>query len=81
MKTVICLITAVVLTGVADAQQLFVGLEIGTTPALPTKSTDLAGFPEVTYTNHFKLDTSGAARARRDARTAGRRAGGGARGG
>ncbi len=63
MKTVICLITAVVLTGVADAQQLFVGLETGTVPALPTRSTDLAGFPDVTYKNHFKLDVSGAAAA------------------
>lgn len=38
--------------------QLFVGLE-GSAPQ--TRSTDLAGFPNVTWTNHFAFDVSGAA--------------------
>lgn len=42
-----------------SAQRLFVGLE--TSPSQPTKSTDLSGFPDVTWTNHFVLDVSGAA--------------------
>ncbi len=43
----------------AHAQRLFVGLE--TSPIQPTKSSDLSGFPSVTWTNHFNLDVSGAA--------------------
>ena len=46
--------------GVADAQRLFVGLE-GSAPV--TRSTDLAGFPDVVYENHFAFDVSGAAAA------------------
>jgi len=42
----------------ADAQYLFVGLE-GTSQA--TCSSDLVGFPEVTYRNHYTFDVSGAA--------------------
>lgn len=40
--------------------QLFAGLE-GSTPV--TKSTDLGGFPNVIWTDHFKFDVSGAAAA------------------
>jgi len=43
----------------AHAQRLFVGLE--GSPIQPTKSSDLSGFPEVTWTNHFSFDVSGAA--------------------
>ncbi len=41
-----------------QAQQLFVGLE-GSEPI--TRSTDLAGFPNVSYDNHYAFDVSGAA--------------------
>jgi hypothetical protein len=37
---------------------LFVGLE-GSAP--PTRSTDLSGFPDVTWDNHYSFDVSGAA--------------------
>lgn len=40
--------------------QLFVGLE-GSAP--PTRSSDLSGFPNVTWTTHFSFDVSGAAAA------------------
>ena len=43
----------------AHAQRLFVGLE--TTPIQWTKSSDLSGFPNVAWSNHFFLDVSGAA--------------------
>lgn len=43
----------------AHAQRLFVGLE--TSPLQWTKSSDLSGFPNVTWTNHFFFDVSGAA--------------------
>ncbi len=43
----------------ADAQRLFVGLE--SSPAPPTRSTDLAGFPDVTWEDHFTFEVSGAA--------------------
>lgn len=42
----------------AQAQRLFVGLE-GSSP--PTRSSDLNGFPNVTWTNHYAFDVSGAA--------------------
>jgi FlgD Ig-like domain len=42
----------------ASAQHLFIGLE-GSTPV--TRSSNLAGFPEVVYQNHFNFDVSGAA--------------------
>lgn len=38
--------------------ELFVGLEGST---LPTKSSDLSGFPNVTWSTHFAFDVSGAA--------------------
>jgi hypothetical protein len=44
--------------GAAHAQRLFVGLE-GSEPV--TRSTDLAGFPDVVYEDHFAFDVSGAA--------------------
>ncbi|MEZ4647777.1 MAG: FlgD immunoglobulin-like domain containing protein [Candidatus Eisenbacteria bacterium] len=44
----------------ASAQRLFVGLE-GSAP--PTKSSDLSGFPNVTWTTHASVDVSGAAAA------------------
>ena len=44
--------------GVARAQELFQGLEIA---GLPTRSTDLAGFPDVSYTDRFTFEVSGAA--------------------
>ena len=47
------------LASVAEAE-LFVGLEGST---LATKSTDLSGFPDVTWENHFAFDVSGAAAA------------------
>jgi len=48
----------IVLSGAPAFGQLFVGLE-GSAPA--TQSTDLSGFPNVVWTNHFKFDVSGAA--------------------
>ncbi len=50
---------AVLLAAMGSASgQLFVGLE-GSAP--PTRSTDLAGFPNVTWSDHFAFDVSGAA--------------------
>lgn len=53
---------SIVLLGAAPAAnaQLFVGLEGG---APVTRSSDLSGFPNVTWTNHFAFDVSGAAAA------------------
>ena len=59
MRTIIIL--ALLLGGLpacADAQRLFVGLE-GSAPV--TRSSDLAGFPDVVYQPHFAFDVSGAA--------------------
>lgn len=42
----------------ASAQRLFVGLEDG---SLATRSSNLAGFPIVTWTNHFAFEVNGAA--------------------
>jgi len=58
MKRAACLLCVMALVGTADAQRLFVGLE-GGQPV--TRSTDLQGFPNVTYTDHFAFDVSGAA--------------------
>jgi hypothetical protein len=46
------------LAATAQAQRLFVGLE---TAGLVTRSTLLAGFPNVTYTDRFTFEVSGAA--------------------
>ncbi|MBU0617429.1 MAG: hypothetical protein KKI02_06915 [Planctomycetes bacterium] len=59
MRSVICLLCVIGLASVAGAE-LFVGLE-GSSPA--TKSSDLSGFPDVTWDNHFAFDVSGAAAA------------------
>jgi len=48
----------VLLAAPAGAQLLFVGLE-GSSP--PTKTTDLNGFPNVHWTNHYAFDVNGAA--------------------
>jgi hypothetical protein len=42
----------------APCQRLFVGLEDA---SLATRSSDLVGFPAVTYTNHFAFEVNGAA--------------------
>lgn len=44
--------------GSAGAQQLFVGLEVSN---LATRTSDLAGFPNVSWTNRFVFEVSGAA--------------------
>jgi len=46
------------LVGSAAAGQLFVGLE-GSSPS--TRSSDMTGFPDVDWTDHFAFDVSGAA--------------------
>lgn len=53
------LIGTLLAAGSASAQRLFVGLEGSPTP--PTRSSDLAGFPAVTWDNHFIFEVSGAA--------------------
>jgi hypothetical protein len=57
MARAICLLGALGLAGVANAQ-LFVGLE---TADLPTKLGDMSGFPDVEYTDLFEFEVSGAA--------------------
>ncbi|MCH7872282.1 MAG: hypothetical protein IID33_11335 [Planctomycetes bacterium] len=58
MRSAICL-TCVIGLLVVDARgDLFVGLE-GSAP--PTRSSDMSGFPNVVWTNHFAFDVSGAA--------------------
>ncbi len=49
---------ALLLPTSADAQRLFVGLEQS---SLVTRSSDLAGFPGVTWTDHFPFEVNGAA--------------------
>ncbi len=58
MRYLICLVNLLLWAGTTHAQHLFVGLE-GSAP--PTRSTDLSGFPDVVYTDHFNFDVSGAA--------------------
>ncbi len=58
-RVAICMLCVLGSTGSAMAQFLFVGLE--TSPQVSTRSTDLAGFPDVTYEDHFKFEVSGAA--------------------
>ena len=57
MTRAICLLGALGLAGVANAQ-LFVGLE---TAGLSTKLGDMSGFPDVEYTDLFEFEVSGAA--------------------
>jgi hypothetical protein len=52
-------ILASAIVPVAHADRLFVGLE--SSPAPPTYSTDLSGFPEVVWDEHFAFEVSGAA--------------------
>jgi hypothetical protein len=59
MRRAVCLLCVIGLPSVATAE-LFVGLE-GSSPV--TKSTDLSGFPDVIWENHFAFDVSGAAAA------------------
>jgi hypothetical protein len=54
----ILVLALVGLPAAANAQYLFVGLE-SSTPV--TRSSDLEGFPEVEYQDHFAFDVSGAA--------------------
>jgi hypothetical protein len=58
MRRLIGFLALALLAGTAAAQPLFVGLE-GSAP--PTKSSDLSGFPDVTWDRHFAMDVSGAA--------------------
>ena len=57
MKTLCCLSCVLVLAATADAQ-LFVGLE---SAGVPTKLGDMSTFPDVTYTDLFQFEVSGAA--------------------
>ncbi len=59
MRTCIVALLFLLALAPAHAQRLFVGLE--TTPAQWTKSSDLSGFPNVTWANHFFFEVSGAA--------------------
>jgi len=58
LKHVNCLVCLLALTSAAQAQRLFVGLE---SDEPVTRSTDLSGFPDVVYEDHFAFDVSGAA--------------------
>lgn len=55
---VLAALTILLAAGAAGAQRLFVGLE-GSSPFM--KSSDLAGFPVVTWNTHAAFDVSGAA--------------------
>ncbi|MBD3237039.1 MAG: hypothetical protein GF330_10065 [Candidatus Eisenbacteria bacterium] len=44
--------------GAPQAQRLFVGIE---SAGVPTRSSDLAGFPDVSWDNHYLFEVSGAA--------------------
>jgi hypothetical protein len=58
MRRSICLLVLALLAGTAAAQPLFVGLE-GSEPQ--SRSSDLAGFPDVSWNRHYAMDISGAA--------------------
>ena len=58
MKKFTTILTFLCLITLASAGTLFVGLE-GSAP--PTFSTDMSGFPNVTWTPHYSFDVSGAA--------------------
>lgn len=57
-RSVLLVLTLTLLAAPLPAQRLFVGLESAT---LLTRSSDLAGFPNVTWTNHFPFEVNGAA--------------------
>ncbi len=57
MKKITIILTFLFLITFANAGTLFVGLE-GSAP--PTFSSDLSGFPNVTWTPHYSFDVSGA---------------------
>jgi hypothetical protein len=57
MRLAFCQMGLLVLAQGAAAQRLFVGLEDS---RLPTRTTDLSGFPDVTYTDHFAFEVNGA---------------------
>jgi hypothetical protein len=59
MRLIIVALLGILALQPVHAQRLFVGLE--TSPVQWTKSSDLSGFPNVTWSNHFFLDVSGAA--------------------
>lgn len=59
MKRYLLLGLILVISTRAHGQRLFVGLEGSSTP--PTCSSDLSGFPDVSWENHFVFDISGAA--------------------
>ncbi|MCD6176504.1 MAG: T9SS type A sorting domain-containing protein [Candidatus Cloacimonetes bacterium] len=58
MKKITSILTFICLITFASAGTLFVGLE-GSSP--PTFSSDLSGFPNVNWTQHYSFDVSGAA--------------------
>ncbi len=58
MKKITIILTLLCLITLISAGTLFVGLE-GSAP--PTYSTDMTGFPNVTWTAHYSFDVSGAA--------------------
>jgi len=58
MRTIILTLLCLSLPVGAGAATLFAGLEGST---LPTRTTDLTGFPDVTWTSGFAFDVSGAA--------------------
>ncbi len=58
MKKITMILTFLCLITLASAGTLFVGLE-GSEP--PTFSSDMSGFPNVTWTPHYTFDVSGAA--------------------
>lgn len=57
-KSIILLLLLLLSAPAVRAQRLFVGLE---DPSLQTRSTNLAGFPNVSWTNHFAFEVNGAA--------------------
>ena len=54
----LALFTALLAPATVDAQRLFAGLEDA---SLATRSSNLSGFPNVTWTNHFAFEVNGAA--------------------
>ncbi len=58
MRNAVCLSCVLGLVVGGAHADLFVGLE-GSAP--PTRSSDMSGFPNVTWSNHFSFDVSGAA--------------------
>ncbi len=60
MLKLLVVVSAFTLSCGVQAQQLFVGLE---SSGVPTRTTDLTGFPDVSYDDHFTFEVSGAAAA------------------